>query len=261
MFTLKNAIISFLFIFLLAGAGLAQQISPAEIKRGEQQVIKLQKEMDKLKNRLARTKNKQQKNALLDKIDSYQKQIIGLKKKLKPKPVFIPTVATPEVITEEAASPEAEEEITVERYKRFHFEAGGAAGFFGGVTAYLAEARLPLKIILGPTTTSLRFSAGLAQNRDASHRYAPLNLDLLFNFPPGWFTGTNNYIGAGLNYIWLTTGRVAGGMGAELIYGVESDGFGGIVFGELGYATIHPGNSPDNTGITALFGYRQSLGF
>jgi len=57
----------------------------------------------------------------------------------------------------------------------------------------------------------------------------------------------------------LMSGRKQGTIGGEIFYGVESTGFGGIVFGELGYGLLRTGFSPSNRGVTVLVGYRAPL--
>ncbi len=125
----------------------------------------------------------------------------------------------------------------------------------------MAEARLPLPYIIGPARTTCRVAAGLAQSVGMDRKYLPLYFDLIFNFPPGIITGTQNYVGAGLNYSVLTTGKKQGSIGGELFYGVEGEGFGGKVFGEVGYGMLRTGFSPSQRGVILLVGYRMSLAF
>lgn len=160
--------------------------------------------------------------------------------------------------------PEVEKEIAKEVKKpapRFTFEPGILAGLFGGSTGMFAEVRFPLRLIIGPATTSLRMVGGYAQNEDMSRRYAPVQLDFILNFPPGWFTGVDNYLGLGPNYVVRTTGRVAGAIGGQVFYGVESEGFGGKVYGEMGYGVLRTGFSPDDEGVTVLVGHRRRFSF
>jgi hypothetical protein len=70
-------------------------------------------------------------------------------------------------------------------------------------------------------------------------------------------TGVENYLGAGLNYTVLTTGRVMGDLGGQVFYGVDSNGFGGTLFCEVGLAMLRTGFSPSQRGVTLLFGYRS----
>jgi len=256
----RKVIVIFL---LIAGVSLAQALSPKEVANYKAQIGKNQKEIARLKKKLAVTEAKQMRIVIMDKIDMFQGQINKIERQLYPKPapqpkVFIPKVVPiAEVITEEAAV--REEEKTIKR--GFYHEVGGAYGFFAGATAFLGEVRFPVRLVLGPATTSFRVSTGLAQSSDASQRYVPVNFDLIFNFPAGWFTGVNNYIGAGLNYVVLTSEQKSGTVGGEIFYGVESDGFGGIVFGEIGYAYLRTGFSPSHKGLNCLVGFRKPLGF
>lgn len=259
----KRALIFLVLINLLAGAGLAQAPSKVQIARYKTQISKLQQEIVRLKKKLAATKAKKIRVDILGKIDVAQAQINKINNSLYPKSVPAPEIKTPqlksmfEAAPEEATTPEKE---GLKKTKRgFSYEVGGVYGLFAGATAFLGEARFPLRYVLGPAVTSVRVAAGLAQSKNMDREYVPLNLDLIFNFPPGWFTGVENYIGAGLNYVVLTSGSKQGTIGGEVFYGVESEGFGGIVFGELGYAYLRTGFSASHKGVTVLVGYRKPL--
>ena len=73
-----------------------------------------------------------------------------------------------------------------------------------------------------------------------------------------WCVSVENYVGGGLNYVVLTSGRVSGSLGGQLFYGIESKGFNGILFGELGIGILRTGFSPDHQGLTLLLGYRTN---
>jgi hypothetical protein len=80
---------------------------------------------------------------------------------------------------------------------------------------------------------------------------------MTYNFPPDWFSGVENYLGFGLNYVVLTTGRVSGSAGGQVLYGVESEGFDGRLFGEIGYGIVRTGFSASQRGLTVMAGYRR----
>lgn len=208
---------------------------------------------------------------------TYKKKPAAAKKakpKAKAKSTAKPKVSPPKpkVVTEEAVTKEMLSTAEVEgsdftgqkkfvaRYKKVRFEIGASAGFFSGITALLVEARVPLKPVIGAATTSFRFSAGLGQNNDANMRFVPANFDLLLNFPPGWLTGVRNYLGFGVNYLVMVSGK-GGTFGGELIYGVESEGFEGVVFGEVGFASLQTTRPSTQRGLTVLAGYRHALGY
>jgi hypothetical protein len=247
---------------LLAGAVPAQ--TSAEVKINKE-IARLQQEIAKLKGRLPKTRKKQLRTDILDKIDLDQIKIGKLKKQL--------TAAAAKPITgrlerssyEAYSSQEAEEylvgsqevELTQKRaLSRFRPEIGAGAGFFAGASSFLAEIRLPLRRVIGPATTKVRLASGLTQSRDASYTFVPVNLDLIFNLPPGILTGVENYFGAGVNYLVSTSAGKAGKLGGEVFYGVQSEGFSGLLFGELGYALMRPGFIPAYYGATILVGYR-----
>jgi hypothetical protein len=165
---------------------------------------------------------------------------------------------------EKSFVPEKEEETVKEVKKpvpRFSFEPGILAGLLGGATGIFAEVRIPLPLIIGPAATSFRVVGGIAQSEDTSRRYAPVQLDFILNFPPGWFTGVENYLGFGPNYVVRTTGKKSGQIGGEVFYGVESDGFGGKVYGEMGYGFLRTGFTSDHEGVSVLVGHRRRFSF
>ncbi|MFA5183816.1 MAG: hypothetical protein WC405_21135 [Syntrophales bacterium] len=247
-------------------------VDVAKVKKEKQRLAALQTEIAKLNKRHARTKNASDKKAIAAKILNYKKEVAAIKSRLYPRPKINLALTPPptfeaaaikqsRLLTLEAEDfmyyPPAVKEVVPGAFKR---SIGINGGFFGGATSLLGEFRLPLRMVFGPALTSLRVSAGLAQSRDAGTRYYPANVDLLFNFPPGWFTGTENYIGFGLNYVTATSMSKPGTIGGEVFYGVESEGFGGTVFGEVGYAILRTGFSPSHKGVTVLVGLRKVLG-
>ena len=114
--------------------------------------------------------------------------------------------------------------------------------------------------IVGPAKTSLRASGSFSQTENADRRYAFAACDGILNFPAGWLTGVENYLGAGLNYTGLTSGPRSGTFGGQLFYGIESEGFGGRIFGEMGWAILRTGFSPSCRGVSVLIGYRRPVG-
>lgn len=254
----------FCLVCVLTSGSFAAALTKAEIKHYKNEIINFQKDINRLYGKLKKTKAKQLKKQIEEKIIFEQRQISKIKTVLyskKPKKkrrgeTGVSLEAGPE---EKELSPEVEK--PPERKIGFKPEVGGLVGIFSGATAYLAETRLPLRVVLGPAVTSVRLASGLVQSQDPDRRFIPLDLDLIFNFPPGLLTGVENYLGAGLNYVVLTTGRTQGAVGGEVFYGVQSEGFGGVVFGEMGYAILRTGFSPSQRGISVLFGYRQLLGY
>jgi hypothetical protein len=264
----KKIFLCSVILSLMAAVAIGQGLSPQEIVRSKAQITKLQKEITRLKNKLAKTKVKKLRIDILDKIDADQGQINKIKNKLYPKkaekkaPVApVEPFPTIEAMPEEmGVSPEAETAMKPAR-RSFKPEVGGVFGFFAGATTLMGEVRFPLSYVIGPATTSLRLATGLAQSRETDRRFVPLNFDVILDFPPGWLSGVENYLGAGLNYVALTSGSKQGTVGGEIFYGVQSEGFDGMVFGELGYGILRTGFSASHKGATALFGYRKPLGF
>jgi hypothetical protein len=259
----KLCLLFFCVLAVLAGGARAE--TSAEVKINKE-IARLRLEIAGLKGRLPKTRKKQIRTDILDKVDLDQIKIVKLKKQLVAAAAK-PVMGRINKGSEEAyAAQEAEEqlvgsqevELTQKRYlSRFRPEIGAGAGFFAGAPSFLAEIRLPLRRVIGPATAKVRLASGLTQSRDASYTFTPVNLDLIFNLPPGILTGVENYFGAGLNYLVSTSAGKAGKLGGEVFYGVQSEGFSGLLFGEIGYALIRPGFIPAFYGTTILVGYRS----
>ena len=256
----------FLAVFLiivnfLMTVAYAKELSLQEIKKSKAEINKLQSEINQLNKRLKIAVTEQLKTDIQDKIDLDQAKIAKIKNILYPrvvKPARVEAAPSFEAVVEETG-------ITVEVKKEerktgVHNEVGAAAGFFAGTTALLGEVRVPIRIVLGPATTTFRFSTGLTQTTATDRRIIPVNFDAIFNFPPGWFSGVENYLGFGLNYVALTSGRKQGTVGGQVFYGVQSEGFSGIVFGELGFGTLRA-DSFSCSGAAAMVGFREPMWF
>ncbi len=208
-------------------------------------IVKIQAEITRLEKKLETKVGAVRKSKLRELIKGHQARVAKLEEDLKetsePEEVLLPEPTTFQ--------------------PRFKFEMGSIAGVLAGATGGSGEIRFPLHFIFGPATSSLRLALGYAQSEDSSRRYIPLQLDGVLNFPPGAITGVENYLGAGLNYVLLTSGGVSGTIGGEVFYGVESDGFGGKLFGEMGYAILRTGFSASHRGVSVLIGYRREWAF
>jgi hypothetical protein len=269
---LRKALILMSVLLLISTAGFAQKkLTLKQIKNNKAQIVKLQKEVNRLKLRLKKAKTKQLKLDIKDKLSSDQAKIVKIKNilypKFKPKlkkkmaklPVRPPTA---EAMPSLEAGPEESLSREAVKTRRIgvNYEAGLHGGVFAGTGGFFVGARVPLGLVLGPAVTALRLSAGLAQTMSGDRRYVPVSLDLVLNFPPGFFSGVENYLGGGLNYAARTNGG-QGTVGGELFYGVQSEGFGGIVFGELGFAILRSGFAPSSSGLIVMIGFREPLGF
>ena len=138
------------------------------------------------------------------------------------------------------------------------YELGVIAGLFSGATALNGEIRFPLQKVFGPATTAVRYLFGVAQSGNAATRYYPVQADYIFVFPPEYITGVENYLGIGLNFTLYSTGGGIGMLGGQVCYGVQSEGFNGKLFGEIGYGLINSGSfSSSQKGISLLMGYRK----
>jgi hypothetical protein len=265
----KIVLLSLLLVCFGLGAEAAKGLPLKEVVKQKKQLAKLDKDVNRLQKKLKATKNNQLKATINNKIKLEQAQIKQIKQRLYPKavkrPAAVPKISLPSepMVTMEVGSEEggvsAEGESNTKVRGGWRYEIGGNAGFFAGTTAFLAELKVPLRYVFGPATTALRLSSGLTQTKETDRRLVPVNLDLIFNFPPGWFSGVENYLGAGLNYVVATSDGKQGTLGGELFYGVASAGFGGTVYGELGYAVLRTGFAGSYKAATVLAGYRQAL--
>jgi hypothetical protein len=239
--------------------GLNEQLSRAvansssSTENGQAEIAKVKAEINRLTLAIQKARVSAKKNQLRKLRQAQYDRLRELTAAAEP---------TGKTIGEELVTPEAYN-VTPEALaeKRFRFDLGGTVGVFCGAVGINGEVRFPLRFVVGPARASLRFSTGFEQSKDSSRRYVPVCFDGILNFPPGWFTGVENYLGAGLNYVALTSGRVSGTVGGQIFYGVESDGFGGRVFGEIGYGYLRTGFDPSHKGLTVMAGFRQPLGF
>jgi hypothetical protein len=270
-YDMRNKIFCFFIVaglIGLLGAGNAQGLTNKEIGQKKNRLAKLEKDVARLQKKLQKTKNQQARAVIQDKIEQELGAIKQIKLKLYPQktPAREQKAVAPRVlqISLEAGAEEVVGSQEAEERPRYgilglRHEVGGSAGLFAGTTAFLGEITVPLKFVFGPATTAVRLGCGLAQDPAAKRRLVPVNLDLIFDFPPGWFSGVENYLGAGINYVALTSGQKQGTIGGQLFYGIVSEGFGGFVYGEVGYAVMRTGFSPSYMGPTVLVGYRQAI--
>jgi hypothetical protein len=249
-----------------------------EITKTKQLLSKVQAEIDRLQGKLSQATAPSRIQVLTSMIEDQQARQAKLKKELlelekaqleEQKILEELLEGIPEEAAEAEVPPPAEDEVyipievapAVEPEKNgrllggLNFEIGGLVGFYSASTSFIGEIRIPTQYIFGPATTSLRLSGGFAQSGDTSRRYAPIMADAVLNFPAGWITGVENYLGAGLNYVVLTSGMQSGTIGGQVFYGVESDGFLGKLYGELGFGILRTGFSPSHKGVTVMMGY------
>ena len=211
----------------------------------------LQQEVTRLEAKSKTKLSEKIKVMMEEKLSLYTSRIKELEQELE----AVSEYPSAEVVTAEAEVQSAPRKV------RFSCEMGVVAGMLEGGSYYLLETRFPLKYIIGPAKTSFRLSTGLAQSKSADKKYIPLGADLILNYPPGVFTGLDNYLGVGLNYVVLTSGRKSGTVGGQVSYGVQAEGFKGLIFGEVGYGILRSDFIPNNQGLIVMVGYRSKLEF
>ena len=273
---MKKILSTLLAIFILQSLVLTLTLDQQEVQI-KNQIKKIRSEITRLNSLKLATSSKARIAKLVNLVEGHEARIQTMVEQLaqierkriqqqraKEAVIEEPRAVPVEVVPAQAApvAPQPEETVAEEQpAKRINFEIGALAGIYSAGTGVLGEVRLALPHIWGPATTSLRFAGGLTQSENTDRRYAPVLLDYILNFPAGWFSGVENYLGLGLNYVVMTTGRVAGSYGAQVSYGIESRGFGGMFFGELGYGVLRTGFTPAHRGLSAMVGYRRPWGF
>ncbi|MFA6431042.1 MAG: hypothetical protein WCV91_01455, partial [Candidatus Margulisiibacteriota bacterium] len=211
----------------------------------EEKSAKIKNEITKLNAKLPKIKSSREKERIEELIKGYKRTQSALLESIPPLIITKRFIEAPtsEVPSAEAYIPtEAEDTITKAwenklKASKFKIEIGLDYGYYSGITGVLGEIRAPFKFIVGPAVVSSRITAGLLQNK-SGFRYAPVGFDIIINYPPGWITPAESYIGAGLNYPVLTSGRQTGKVGGAVFYGVEGEGFGGTIYCELGYGIL-----------------------
>lgn len=242
---MKKALL-ILFVLMLITPISAQIVELSEKDQIQIKIAKVEKEVSRLEGKLKLTRSKARRLKLSSLISGHRARI----EKLEGELVELGKV---DEVTEETVIVEEKEKGEA----RLEFEIGGLAGIFAGTTGFYGELRFDLNRVYGPATTSIRLAGGFAQSESGDRRYVPIHIDGILNFPPGIITGVENYVGVGLNYVIRTSGQVPGSIGGELFYGVQSDGFSGKLFGEIGYGFLRTGFSPDHKGLTLMMGYRR----
>jgi hypothetical protein len=258
-------IVLLFFVLIFFGTCLAQTTTEVSVEKIitieatarkvplETQINQLRQKIDQLERSVRGIKIAKEKTRVKKIIAQYRWELEGLEAQRIP---ILSIAAAVSQETEKAT--EGIEQKYVARKRRFTINLAG--GFFSGVMGVNAGLIFPQRIPkIGPSSSALRITCGLAQNLDGKRKYLPLAVDGILNFPAGWITGEDSYVGVGINYTLLTTGRKAGTFGGEIFYGVVSEGFGGNIFGELGYGALRSGISPQQDGVSLLVGYQKEI--
>ncbi|MBI5400462.1 hypothetical protein HZB07_07685 [Candidatus Saganbacteria bacterium] len=257
---IRNKLIALSLVFFFCPIPILAQSQPLTADKLKQQINSLRAEINqlhkktanqlKIKNQKAKLEQLIKQLAAVEKAQLQKQRLRAEKFAAQHKGGALNNNGSLEGLEEPAAA------VASLKQPRWRGEAGIIAGMFGGATGIFGELRLPLRYVFGPATTSYRVGGGLTQNADDNRRYVTVDFDGIINYPAGWLSGVDNYLGAGINYVVLTSGRIAGTFGGEVFYGVESRGFGGKLFAELGYGILRSGVSPSLKGTTVLLGYR-----
>ena len=140
-------------------------------------------------------------------------------------------------------------------------EAGLSLGFFANIPAVGAELRW--HNLMEMERVSAKTGVIYAQGEDANktnRRHVLLFLDGIYRLDSMAMRGAGTYVGAGVNYLVQTSGRVAGTWAGEVYVGLDSRiSKKEVLYVELGYGYIRTGFSPTYRGLNATIGYRWSL--
>ena len=254
---------------VLASAVFAEVPLPPLVKQPESVSLKakkarleyLRKEIKRLSRQVKRVR-RNQRSAIVDKMNAYQNEIDALLRVAPPPP--LKSIASPPKPIETPPAPPTPPRIeTLQKLRREVFmprnpQLGLSAGYLAGISALRLEARFfePYNI----NSTSSRIALAYAWGNDSdnlSRRNLVVCLDGLFRFNQPYDPGLHYYSGAGLNLTILTTGRTAGSFGGELLVGADSDLFGGQGFIEGGVGLLRSGTGPRHSGLTLMVGFRN----
>lgn len=140
-------------------------------------------------------------------------------------------------------------------------EAGLSVGYFSNIPAVLADLRW--HNIMEWERVSARTGVIYAQGEDTDktlRKHALLFLDGIYRLDSMAMHGAGTYVGAGVNYLVYTSGRVSGTWAGEMYLGLDSRiSKREVLYVELGYGYIRTGISPTYRGLNASLGYRWSL--
>lgn len=255
--------IALIFVLVLLSPCLAQTTTEVSVNKTitaeaaankislDTQILKLRQKIDHLEKSLRGIRIEREKTRVRKLIGEYRWQLESLEAQRIPV-LSIEAMVSPE--TEKISEGVEKKSIA----KKLPFTITLAGGMFSGAMGINAGLIFPQRFPkIGPSSSALRISGGYAQNLEEGRKYLPIAVDEIFNFPAGWLTSEDNYVGAGINYTALTSGRKAGTFGWEMFYGIVSEGFGGDIFGELGYGVLRSGIGAQQEGICLLVGYKK----
>jgi len=237
---MRKIVVLILFVFAIAGTALAltpAQKRAAQLKKKEvqlQQKIKMQE----LKLKKLREEEGEPEPGALP--------------RLKP----LPPVAPPVMPLFPVPPPKREKPMLQPA-----LEAGLSLGFFANIPAVGAELRW--HNLMEMERVSAKTGVIYAQGEDANktnRRHVLLFLDGIYRLDSMAMRGAGTYVGAGVNYLAQTSGRVAGTWAGEVYVGLDSRiSKKEVLYVELGYGYIRTGFSPTYRGLNATIGYRWSL--
>lgn len=239
--------IAFLVVLVFIISNIVLAVTPAE-KKAVQRAAKLKKEQLKLKKELFKK----------------EMQLEKLREEVKPEgvpePEGLPRMGPPLKPMPMPMGPKPPLERPRPRFVS-PLEFGISLGLLANIPGAYLELRWhnPLDLDYISAKTGVMYAQG-KDTAGTERKHALLFVDGIYKLNPFVGEGVGTYIGGGLNYLVLTTGRVAGSIGAEAYLGLESRvGRAEVMYVELGYGAIRTGFSPTYKGLNATVGYRTKV--
>lgn len=239
---MRKIAVLILFIFAIAGTALA--LTPVQKRAALQKKVKMQE------LRLKGLKEKE------DLIKGEGNPEPGGLPRFQPTPMPMMPPGQGMMTAPPAAKPKPEKLRTQPA-----LETGLSLGFFANVPAVLADLRW--HNIMDIERVSARTGVIYAQGEDTDkilRKHALLFLDGVYRLDSMAMRGAGTYVGAGINYLALTSGQVSGTWGGGVYAGLDSRiSKREVLYVELGYGYIRTGISPTYRGLNAAIGYRWSM--
>jgi hypothetical protein len=239
-------------IFILSN--VAWTITPAQ-KKTAQRAAKLKKEQLKLEQKQLMLKKQ-----LMKKEEELERLREERKPEGVPEPEGLPRMGPPLKPMPMPMGPKPPVEKPRPRFVS-PLEFGISLGLLANIPGAYLELRWhnPLDLDYVSAKTGVMYAQG-KDSAGTERKHALLFVDGIYKMNPFAGEGVGTYIGGGLNYLVLTTGRVAGSIGAEAYLGLESRvGRAEVMYVELGYGAIRTGFSPSYKGLNATVGYRTRM--
>lgn len=140
-------------------------------------------------------------------------------------------------------------------------EFGFSAGLLAGIPGAYAELRWnnPFTLEFASIKTGVMYADG-KDTSGTERKHFLIFTDGVYRFVAASADNIGTYIGGGINYLAMTSGRVSGTVGGEVYLGLESKmSKGEYLYVEMGYGAVRTGFSPTYKGLGATVGFRAKI--